>query len=55
MSVRYNKDFKMEVVKAYMAGYRFIFDSTEGLNEMTKKYINWYNYVRSHHTHIIII
>ena len=28
--------------------YRFIFDSTEVLDEMMKKYINWYNYVRPH-------
>ena len=30
--------------------YRFIFDSTEVLDEMKmmKKYINWYNYVRPH-------
>lgn len=27
---------------------RFIFDSTEVLDEMMKKYINWYNYVRPH-------
>ena len=28
--------------------YRFTFDSVEKLDEMTKEYINWYNYVRPH-------
>ena len=28
--------------------YRFIFDSDEMLDEMTKRYVNWYNYVRPH-------
>lgn len=28
--------------------YRFTFDSIETLDEMTKMYINWYNYVRPH-------
>lgn len=28
--------------------YRFAFESTEMLDEMTKEYINWYNYVRPH-------
>ena len=29
--------------------YRFTFDSVELLDEMTKKYVNWYNkYVRPH-------
>ena len=28
--------------------YRFAFDSVEKLDEMTKEYINWYNYVRPH-------
>ena len=28
--------------------YRFTFESTEMLDEMTKEYINWYNYVRPH-------
>ena len=28
--------------------YRYCFDSIETLDEMTKKYINWYNYVRPH-------
>ena len=28
--------------------YRFAFDSVRQLDEMTKKYINWYNYVRPH-------
>lgn len=28
--------------------YRFAFDSVEKLDEMTKEYINWYNYIRPH-------
>lgn len=28
--------------------YRFTFENVEMLDEMTKKYINWYNYVRPH-------
>lgn len=28
--------------------YRFTFESIEKLDEMTKQYINWYNYVRPH-------
>lgn len=28
--------------------YRFTFDNVEMLDEMTKKYINWYNYIRPH-------
>ncbi len=28
--------------------YRFTFDSVEMLDDMTKQYINWYNYVRPH-------
>ena len=28
--------------------YRYTFDSVEMLDEMTKQYINWYNYVRPH-------
>ncbi len=28
--------------------YRYTFDSVEMLDEMTKKYVNWYNYVRPH-------
>ena len=28
--------------------YRFSFDSVEMLDEMTKQYVNWYNYVRPH-------
>ncbi|WP_422723670.1 IS3 family transposase [Kandleria vitulina] len=28
--------------------YRFIFDSVEMLDKMTKQYTNWYNYVRPH-------
>ena len=26
--------------------YRFTFESTEMFDEMTKQYVNWYNYVR---------
>jgi transposase InsO family protein len=28
--------------------YRYTFESVEQLDEMTKQYINWYNYVRPH-------
>lgn len=28
--------------------YRFTFENVEVLDEMTKKYINWYNYIRPH-------
>ena len=28
--------------------YRYTFDSVEMLDEMTKEYVNWYNYVRPH-------
>lgn len=28
--------------------YRFTFESIEMLDEMTKRYVNWYNYVRPH-------
>lgn len=28
--------------------YRFTFENVEMLDEMTKKYINWYNYIRPH-------
>ena len=28
--------------------YRFTFDSDEMLDDMTKRYVNWYNYVRPH-------
>ena len=28
--------------------YRYTFDSVEQLDEMTKQYINWHNYVRPH-------
>ena len=28
--------------------YRFTFDNVEMLDEMTKEYVNWYNYVRPH-------
>lgn len=28
--------------------YRFTFDSDEMLDEMTQRYVNWYNYVRPH-------
>lgn len=28
--------------------YRFIFESTEVLDEIVKKYTNWYNYARPH-------
>ena len=63
MSIRYSEDFKKEVVKAYMAGglmntgkNAFIppffnvtsFSSVEMMDELTMKYINWYNYVRPH-------
>ena len=30
--------------------YRYTFESVEQLDEMTKQYINWYNYVRPHST-----
>ena len=57
MSIRYSEDFKKEVVKAYMAGDRSIHQlavefnvakSLEMMDELTMKYINWYNYVRPH-------
>lgn len=28
--------------------YRFTFESIEMLDEMTKRYVNWYNYIRPH-------
>lgn len=28
--------------------YRYTFDDSEKLDEMTQRYINWYNYVRPH-------